>query len=112
MRRLVSSVALLLVCVAVAAPTYGQGGTTSTLSGIVVDTSGGVIPGADVVATHVATGITSSTISNAEGLFSLPGLSVGTYTVTVSLQGFKSFKASNVVLTSGAGASVRATLEV
>ncbi len=51
-------------------------------------------------------------MSNAEGLSSFPGLNIGTYTVTVSLQGFKTFVASDVVLTSGAGASVRATLEV
>ncbi len=34
---------------------YAQGGASSTLSGTVVDTSGGVIPGADVVAKNNAT---------------------------------------------------------
>src|SRR6266540_2213658 len=101
------------VFVALSAVSYaGQGGTTSTIAGLVVDPSGGVIPGAAVVAKHVATGVATETVSNAEGLFSFPGLNIGTYTVTVSLQGFKTFVASDVVLTSGAGASVRATLEV
>jgi Carboxypeptidase regulatory-like domain len=59
-----------------------------------------------------ATAVVTSAVSNAEGLFSFPGLSVGAYTVTVSLQGFKTFLATNVVLTSGAGANVRAVLEV
>src|SRR6058998_1260706 len=91
---------------------YGQGGTTSTLAGVVVDTSGGVIPGADVVAKHNATGVTTSAVTNTEGVFSFPALNTGTYTVTVSLQGFKAAVINDVVLTSGAGANVRAVLEV
>ncbi|PYR04039.1 MAG: hypothetical protein DMG00_24805 [Acidobacteria bacterium] len=99
------------VSVALLVPTgisHAQGGTTATLSGIVVDVSGGVVPGADVVAKQVATGVTTAAVSNAEGVFSFPALNVGTYTVTVTLQGFKTFVADGVVLTSGTGASVRA----
>jgi Carboxypeptidase regulatory-like domain len=66
-----------------AASGYAQGGTTATLSGIVVDVTGGVVPGADVVAKHVATGVTTASVSNADGVFSFPALNVGTYTVTV-----------------------------
>ena len=112
MRRSACFLTVLWAFLAAAAPGYAQGGTTSTISGSVVDSSGGVVPGAAVVATHVATGITTETVSNVDGLFSFPGLNIGTYTVTVSLPGFKSFRANDVVLTSGAGASVRATLEV
>src|SRR5213080_29838 len=82
-----------------AAAGYGQGGTTSTLAGVVVDPSGGVIPGADVVAKHNATGVTVSAVTNADGVFSFPALNTGTYTVTVSLQGFKTHVANNLVLT-------------
>ena len=103
------------VSVALLVPTgisHAQGGTTATLSGIVVDVSGGVVPGADVVAKQVATGVTTAAVSNAEGVFSFPALNVGTYTVTVTLQGFKTFVADGVVLTSGTGASVRAVLQL
>ena len=96
----------------VAAPAFGQGGTASTISGAVVDSGGGVVPGADVVVRHNATGITTSVVSNGQGAFSIPGLAVGSYTVTVSLSGFKTFIVNDVVLTSGAGASVRAVLDV
>ena len=89
---------------------YAQGG--QTLSGTVVDASGAVIPGADVAAKHVATGIVSNAVSNSEGLFSIPSLPIGTYTVTVSLQGFKTSVIQNVVLTAGAGANVKATMEI
>src|SRR3954471_1113465 len=91
---------------------YAQGSTTQTLSGTVGDASGAVIPGADITATHTGTGVVNTAVSNTEGLFSIPSLPIGTYAVTVKLQGFKTVIVNNVVLTSGAGASVKATLEV
>ena len=93
-------------------PIFAQGGTTQTLSGSVVDSTGAVIPGADVSAKHTGTGVTSNAVSNAEGLFSIPSLPIGTYTVTVTLQGFKTVIVNNVVLTSGAGADIKATMEI
>ena len=105
-------IAVTSALLAVAATAYAQGSTTSTISGTVVDAGGGVVPGADVTAKHNATGVTQSTVSNSSGAFSLPGLNIGAYTVTVALQGFKSFVVNNVVLTSGAPASVRAVREV
>src|SRR3954466_1281642 len=66
-----------------------QGATTQTLSGTVVDASGAVIPGADIVAKHTATGVESTAVSNSEGIFSIASLQIGSYTVTVGLQGFK-----------------------
>lgn len=91
---------------------HAQGGTTSTISGVVVDTGGGVIPGAAVEITHAATGVTQMSVTNAEGAFSFPAQNIGTYTVTVTLEGFKTFVVNDVVLTAGAPASVRAVLEV
>jgi hypothetical protein len=107
---------LAAVCAALTVVVPGavlaQGGTSSTLSGVVVDSGGGVIPGADVAAKNDATGVEQTSVTNGQGAFSFPGLNVGAYTVTVSLQGFKTFIARNVVLTTGAPASVKAVLEV
>jgi carboxypeptidase family protein/TonB-dependent receptor-like protein len=106
------SVLLAAIFCATSTAAYAQGSTTQTLSGTVVDTSGAVIPGADVAAKHNATGVVSNAVTNSDGLFSLPSLPIGPYTVTVTLQGFKTAVIQNVVITSGAGASVKATLEV
>lgn len=106
---------LLVLCVMVlCAPglAWAQGATSQTLSGTVVDASGAVIPGADISAKHTGTGVVSTAVSNSDGLFSIPSLPIGTYTVTVTLQGFKTVVVNNVVLTSGAGANVKATMEV
>jgi hypothetical protein len=51
---LVRSTMIAGIVLAFAGASFGQGGTTSVLAGVVVDTSGGVIPGADVVAKHNA----------------------------------------------------------
>jgi len=105
----------LVVCfsLALAGSAYAQGAaTTSTITGIVVDSAGGVVPGAEVTIKHNATGLAQSATSNAEGGYLFPSLPIGTYTLTVTLQGFKTFVANDVVLTSGSGASVRAVLEV
>src|SRR3989441_993409 len=106
--------AMVATCVTLgfAGVSFAQGGTTSVLAGVVVDTSAGVIPGADVVAKQNATGVTVSAVTNSDGVFSFPALNTGTYTVTVSLQGFKTYISNDVVLTSGTGANLRIPLEV
>ena len=85
---------------------------TSTISGIVTDNTGGIVPGANVAIKHDATGVAQESITNADGSFSFPSMVSGAYTVTVTLQGFKTVVINNVVLTSGAGANVKATMEV
>ena len=53
--RSLSWIVLVLVCAA--PPAFAQGGSSASIVGTVVDTSGAVIPGADVVATNNATGV-------------------------------------------------------
>ena len=110
--RLGAVILLIAVFSAGGSFAFAQGSTTQTLSGSVVDTTGAVIPGADISAKHAGTGIVSTSVSNSEGLFSMPSMPIGTYTVTVTLQGFKTVVINNVVLTSATPASVKATLEI
>ena len=65
------------------------GGATTSLSGTVTDTSGAIIPGASVVVKNVATSTQFDAVSNESGYFSVPALNPGTYSVTVTLMGFK-----------------------
>src|SRR5918999_1131185 len=91
-QRVFRALVFVLAAAALATPAFAQ---SSTLSGVVLDSAGGVIPGADVVIKHNATGVTTSGVSNSEGVFSFPGVQVGTHTVTVTLQGFKQFVAND-----------------
>jgi Carboxypeptidase regulatory-like domain/TonB dependent receptor len=86
--------------------------TKATLTGVVQDASGGIVPGASVVVKNVATGVTNETVSNSSGTFAVAALDAGTYEATVSLPGFKTFKVDKIVLTPGDTANVTAKLEV
>src|ERR671912_1794126 len=100
--------AMVLVTVA-AAPAHAQ---SSSLTGVVTDSAGGVVPGATVSVVNNATKVANESVSNAAGQFSFPGLPIGTYTVTVSLAGFKTFVANDVRLLGGQPGNVNATLSV
>ena len=104
--------AAALVTVLASTSAFAQGSSTASIGGVVVDTDGGVIPGADIVVKNTRTGETFTTVSSSTGVFSIPAIITGTYEVTVSLQGFKSVVLNNVVVNSGVPASLRATLEV
>ena len=68
---------------------------------MVSDAKGGVLPGANVVALHVASGRRSERQSDSEGRFTLPALPVGGYQVFVELSGFKRFEQHGLTLNVG-----------
>ena len=88
-------------------PAFAQATSGATLSGSVVDADGGVIPGATVVVKNNATGVAAETVTNSTGQYSFPGLNPGTYTLTVSLTGFKTFVANDVRLISSTPAIIQ-----
>jgi hypothetical protein len=59
-----------------------------TISGSVVDSTGGVLPGATVTATETATGVSRNTVTNLDGVFRIEALPVGGYTIKVEMSGF------------------------
>jgi hypothetical protein len=61
---------------------------TGTLEGYVTDTTGAVIPAAEIVAKNADTGLTRRTVSNGEGYYQLTFLPVGEYSVTAQSKGF------------------------
>ena len=86
-------------------------GANSSISGTVVDSAGGAVPGASVVVKNES-GVAFEAVSNSEGLFNVPGVSPGVYTVTVSLTGFKTAMVPNVRVLSGTPVSLKTVLEV
>ena len=73
-----------------------QGVTTGSLTGVVTDAQGGVLPGATVLATHTTTGTTYDGVTDGAGRFSILNVRVGGYNVTVTMGGFKPETHENV----------------
>jgi hypothetical protein len=61
---------------------------TAAISGRVVDQDGAMLPGVTVTVTNTATGATRDTMTNGEGLYTVPALPSGMYRVKVELTGF------------------------
>jgi hypothetical protein len=110
--RLIWAVVFMAMIVMASPPAFAQGGATSTLTGTVVDTSGGVVPGADVVVKSVTTGTVYTAVSGTDGAFTIPAIPPGTYTATISLQGFKTVELKDIVINVAVGANVKAVLEL
>jgi hypothetical protein len=67
-----------------------------TILGSVTDPSGAYVAGATVKVRNVATGLERTTVTSADGSYTVPELPIGTYSVTASLAGFQTAVTSNV----------------
>ena len=72
--------------------------TTATLFGLVHDSSGAVVPGATVVATHQGTGVPREATTDERGEFVLSALPNGPYSVRIEMPGFKSYTNEGIAL--------------
>jgi hypothetical protein len=105
-RELIVSLVLTLVMMlfSVVPPAAAQR-TTATFAGIATDTSGGVLPGADVELSNEGTGIVDRQVTSATGEFIFNYVPGGTYTLTIAISGFRTYKASGI--SSGTAQNVR-----
>ncbi|QHN05358.1 TonB-dependent receptor [Granulicella sp. WH15] len=75
--------------------------TTASLSGIVQDVTGAVIPNAHIVLTNAATEEKRELNSNASGFFTFAGIVPGTYAVDITANGFRGFRQSDIMVNPG-----------
>src|SRR5260370_26008645 len=73
--------------------------TRGSISGLVVDSSGAVMPAATVTITETNTNVSTTTKSEPNGLFLLAGVLPGSYTLKVEAGGFKTLGQPNLNLT-------------
>src|SRR5688572_3114250 len=69
-----------------------------SITGTVTDPTGAAVPGAIVTARHRATNATSETATNESGVYVLPFLNTGQYSITVAAPGFKSSRQETLEL--------------
>ena len=110
-RSLIRSGLAVLLVFLTSAIVLAQSSSTS-ITGLVVDTGGGVLPGANVVVKNNANATTYEAVTNSAGAFTVPSLDPGTYTVTVSLNGFKTAVVNEVRLLASRPGEIKVSLEV
>ena len=76
---------------------FGQG-QAGTILGTVTDSSGAVLPNVSVTITNTATGVTKTSVTNEAGVYTFPGIQIGTYEVKAVAQGFKTEQRHGVVV--------------
>ena len=69
-----------------------------TILGSVTDPSGAVVAGATVKIRNLGTGLERTTVTSADGSYNVPELPIGSYSVTISQTGFKTFVANGVAV--------------
>lgn len=90
--------AAAILLAATALPGAAQNTNTGEIKGIVTDPSGAVVPNVAVTVTNIQTGIVSRTTTDGAGLYDVPSLLPGSYTIRFQAPGFKEYVREGVML--------------
>ncbi|MCX6551276.1 MAG: carboxypeptidase-like regulatory domain-containing protein [Acidobacteria bacterium] len=90
--------AVFLLSFLVCGPVWAQQVSGTQISGVVKDSSGGVLPGAEVTVKKTDTGMIRTVFTGSDGSYTLPNLPVGPYELKVVLQGFNTYVKTGIVL--------------
>jgi hypothetical protein len=89
---------------------YAQ--SSASISGVVKDTAGAVLPGVSVTVRNDTTGVAQEVVTDATGAYLATALEAGSYTVSASLGGFKSAVAKAIRVAPGLPVTIPLTLEI
>ncbi len=92
-------------------PANAQNINAGEIRGIVTDSSGAAVPQVAVSATNNQTGVVTKVTANSQGLYILPQLTPGTYSITFTAGSFKTYNQENVLL-QNAPITVNAVLQI
>ncbi|HEX8476020.1 MAG TPA: carboxypeptidase-like regulatory domain-containing protein [Pyrinomonadaceae bacterium] len=113
MKQILLKIQFLLIALAMtSAAVLAQGASAGSLAGTVTDPAAAVVAGASVVVKNDATGQEFAAVTTENGTFNVPALATGTYTVTISAQGFKQAVVTGVKIDVGQPSSINVALEV
>jgi len=104
MKAIRTGVAAAALVVSLAPAVLAQ--SAGSISGTVLDGSGAALPGATVTASNPAQAVNQTATTNPAGVFLLPQLPPGTYSVAAELTGFKRIEKSNVILSTRSAINV------
>src|SRR5882672_4309959 len=110
MRHILFAVWLsLFLGLLLASPALAQ---TGQINGVITDNSGAVVPGANVRAVEVATGLSRDTVSGSDGRYNFSSLRPTTYDITAELTGFRTSQRKGVLLQANQNLTLNFALEL
>jgi hypothetical protein len=110
--RIVHGIAILALGVALNTRTAAQTQiTTASIEGVVIDASGGVLPGVDVEVRNTNTNVTRTLQTDREGRFAALQVQPGRYRVTFTLSGFATLVQDGVEVTVGQSLRLSPTMK-
>jgi hypothetical protein len=110
-KRQFCAIALFAILLFAPVASFAQA-VSGDLTGTISDPSGAAIPSANVVVTNDATGVKTTVVANASGVYRFSNLPVSRYTLSASATGFTSASVKNVDLTLGSVLTENLTLTV
>ncbi len=113
MKKLLSGVIFLTLCLFFAPTIWGQAQITAgTVQGDVLDERGGSVPGASVEAKNLDTNFVRTETTDSDGHFAFLNLAPGRYTLTITKVGFTTIVQQNINLTVGQVLSIPVTVKI
>src|SRR5579871_4059094 len=99
MVKLAKRVSILTLTIFVLSPLAVKGqNSNATITGIVTDQTGAVVPGAQVTLTYVVAGTATKVTTGSDGSYSFPNLPAGAYQLECSARGFSTFVQKGITL--------------
>ncbi len=92
---------MVLAAVTLLALSLPAQNVSSSLTGVLVDSSGAAIPGAELTVVNQATGASLKAKTGTDGGFTFPNLLAGRYTFSAKITGFKTLETKDINITSG-----------
>src|SRR6266849_3410450 len=109
--RVGACILLVLLTLSTCMPAFGQA-VTGTILGLVTDATGAIIAGATVQIQNADTGFSRTEQTDREGRYLAQNLPLGSYSVTVQREGFRTEERKGMTLSVGSEVSVNVQLSV
>ncbi len=85
---------------------------TASIQGTVTDSTGAVVPNANIVLTNQATQVKRTSVTDGSGVYLFPNIPIGTYNLSVTAKGFKTYQQQGIILEVGSSIAVNPSLTV
>ena len=103
---------LIFLAFAIAPALHAQAVSIATVTGRVTDQQGAVLTGAQIKITGVDTGTVHKAVTNEDGIYTIPSLPIGAYTVEASAPGFQTYVQTGILLRVNDNVQINVTMKV